>query len=86
MLTQGTNLYAVSEMLSHSIVAVTKDVYGHLVEDQKRAAAPLMSAALLAEIGSQRRSSALWRSSAPHDMALARPNIAHPEGFEPPTF
>lgn len=53
MLTQGTNLYAVSEMLSHSIVAVTKDVYGHLVEGQKRAAAPLMSAALLSKIGSQ---------------------------------
>jgi integrase len=39
MLAQGTDLYVVSEVLGHSSVAVTKDVYGHLVEGQKRAAA-----------------------------------------------
>ncbi len=53
MLAQGTDLYVVSEVLGHSSVAITKDVYGHLVEGQKRAAAALMSAALLSEIGSQ---------------------------------
>ena len=57
MVAQGTGLYVVSEVLGHSSVAITKDVYGHLVEVQKRAAAAL---ALLAEIcshnGSQGRS------------------------------
>lgn len=53
MLAQGTDLYVVSEVLGHSSVAITKDVYGHLVEGQKRAAAALMSAALFSEIGSQ---------------------------------
>lgn len=43
----------VSEVLGHSSVAITKDVYGHLVEGQKWAAAALMSEALLREIGSQ---------------------------------
>jgi integrase len=42
MLAQGTDLFVVSE-----------DVYGHLVEGQKRAAAELMSAQLLRDIGSQ---------------------------------
>ena len=53
MLAQRTDLYVVSEVLGHSSVAITKDVYGHLVEGQKRAAAQLMSRALLREIGSQ---------------------------------
>jgi integrase len=53
MLAQGTDLYVVSEVLGHSSVAITKDVYGHLVEGQKRAAATLMSAALLHDVGSQ---------------------------------
>jgi integrase len=53
MLAQGTDLYVVSEVLGHSSVAITKDVYGHLVEGQKRAAAQLMSSALLRDIGSQ---------------------------------
>ena len=53
MLAQGTDLYVVSEVLGHSSVAITKDVYGHLVEGQKRAAAQLMSTALFRDIGSQ---------------------------------
>lgn len=53
MLAQGTDLYVVSEVLGHSSIAITKDVYGHLVEGQKRAAAELMSRALLNDIGSQ---------------------------------
>ncbi len=44
MLAQGTDLYVVSGVLGHSSIAITKDVYGHLVEGQKRAAAELMSA------------------------------------------
>jgi integrase len=58
MLAQGTDLYVVSEVLRHSSVAITKDVYGHLVEGQKRAAATLMSAALLRDFGSQNGSHA----------------------------
>ncbi len=56
MLAQGTDLYVVSEVLGHSSVAITKDVYGHLVEGQKRAASALMSQALGldgSQIGSQ---------------------------------
>lgn len=53
MLAQGTDLYVVSEVLGHSSVAITKDVYGHLVEGQKRAAAQLMSSALLGGVGSR---------------------------------
>jgi len=52
MLAQGTDLYVVSEVLGHSSVAITKDVYGHLVEGQKRAAAARMSEALLRSNGS----------------------------------
>jgi integrase len=53
MLAQGIDLYVVSEVLGHSSVAITKDVYGHLVEGQKRAAAARMSAALLRSNGSR---------------------------------
>jgi hypothetical protein len=35
-----------SEVLGHASVAITKDVYGHLVESDKWAAAEAMSAAL----------------------------------------
>jgi site-specific recombinase XerD len=52
MLAQGTDLYVVFEVLGHSSVAITKDVYGHLVEGQKRAAAARMSQALLTPNGS----------------------------------
>jgi integrase len=48
----GTDLYVVSEVLGHSSVAITKDVYGHLVEGQKRAAATRMSEALPRSNGS----------------------------------
>ena len=52
MLAQGTDLYVVSEVLGRSSVAITKDVYGHLVEGQKRAAAARMLEALLRSNGS----------------------------------
>jgi hypothetical protein len=52
MLAQGTDLYVVSGVLGHASLAITKDVYGHLVEGQKRAASALMSQALLGLNGS----------------------------------
>lgn len=36
---QGTPLQVVSELLGHASIAITKDVYGHLLEGDKRAAA-----------------------------------------------
>jgi integrase len=53
MLAQGTDLYVASEVLGHSSVAITKDVYGHLVEGQKRVAAARMSEVLLTPNGSR---------------------------------
>ena len=54
MLAQGVRLEVVSEILGHaSIIAITKDVYGHLVEGDKRDAASAMADALLADVGSQ---------------------------------
>jgi integrase len=52
MLAQGTDLYVVSEVLGHASIAITKDVYGHLVEGHKREAAKAMSDALFGEFGS----------------------------------
>jgi integrase len=46
MLAQGVPLEVVSEVLGHSSIAITKDVYGHLTEGMKRAAAEKMAAAL----------------------------------------
>jgi site-specific recombinase XerD len=43
MLAQGTALHVVSEVLGHASIAITKDVYGHLLESDKRAAAESMS-------------------------------------------
>jgi site-specific recombinase XerD len=45
-LAQGAPLHVVSEVLGHASIAVTKDVYGHLLEGDKRAAAESMSRAL----------------------------------------
>jgi integrase len=57
MVAQGVPLEVVSEILGHASIAITKDVYGHLVDAGKRAAADAISAALMAEpeeaIGSQ---------------------------------
>jgi integrase len=48
MLAQGTPLQVVSEVLGHSSISVTADVYAHLFEGQKRVAAEAMTAALFA--------------------------------------
>ncbi|WP_433540934.1 site-specific integrase [Streptosporangium sandarakinum] len=47
MLAQGTPLHVVSEILGHASTSITKDVYGHLVEGEKRAATAAISGALL---------------------------------------
>jgi hypothetical protein len=47
VLAQGTPLHVVSEVLGHASIAITKDVYGHLVEGDKRTAAESMSRVLL---------------------------------------
>jgi Phage integrase family len=47
MLAQGTPLHVVSEILGHASIVITKVVYGHLVEGDKRAAAVSMSQTLL---------------------------------------
>ncbi|PWU46262.1 site-specific integrase [Micromonospora globispora] len=46
MLAQGTPLHMVSEVLGHTSIAITKDVYGHLMEGDRRLAAEAMSRAL----------------------------------------
>ncbi len=39
MLAQGVPLHEVSDVLGHSSVSITKDIYGHLVADRRKAAA-----------------------------------------------
>jgi integrase len=46
MLAQGTPLHVVSAILGHASIAITKDVYGHVLVDDRRAAAEAMSGAL----------------------------------------
>lgn len=46
MLAQGVPLEVVSEVLGHSSIYITKDVYGHLAEGARRDAAERMVAAL----------------------------------------
>jgi integrase len=46
LLAQGVNIKAISELLGHSSVAFTLQVYGHLLEETKREAADKMDAVL----------------------------------------
>jgi hypothetical protein len=46
MLAQGTPLGVVSEVLGHASIAITKDVYGHLLDGEKQAATEGITAAL----------------------------------------
>ncbi|MDR8407787.1 tyrosine-type recombinase/integrase [Nonomuraea sp. 3-1Str] len=50
MLAQGTPLHVVSDVLGHASIAITKDVYGHLMEGDKRAATEAISGALLGKL------------------------------------
>jgi hypothetical protein len=62
MLAQGTPLHVVSDVLGHTSITITKDVYGHLLDGGRRSAAEAMSAALFgaqplagSQTGSQRQ-------------------------------
>ena len=46
MLAQAVPLEVVSEVLGHASIRMTKDVYGHLIGNQKRDAADAMGIAL----------------------------------------
>ena len=46
LIAQGVNVKAISELLGHSSVAFTLQVYGHLLEETKHEAADKMDAAL----------------------------------------
>jgi integrase len=85
MLAHGTPLHVVSEVLGHASSAITKDVYGHLVEGDKRAAAESMSG-LLFGIWSRQRGflDGRNRRSGPGEAAVTW--LARSEGLEPPTF
>ncbi|MGI5268872.1 tyrosine-type recombinase/integrase [Nonomuraea sp. CA-218870] len=50
MLAQGTPLHVVSEVLGHASIAITKDIYGHLLEGDRRAATEAISSALLGKL------------------------------------
>jgi integrase len=49
MLAQGVKLQVVSEMLGHSSIRMTADVYGHILDPDRQAAAEIMNATLWAE-------------------------------------
>jgi integrase len=46
LIAQGVNIKAISELVGHSSVAFTPQVYGHLLEETKRETADKMNAAL----------------------------------------
>lgn len=46
MLAEGIPLHVVSEVLGHSSITITKDVYGHLVGGQMTVATDALAAAL----------------------------------------
>ena len=52
MLAQGVKLQVVSEVLGHSSIRMTADVYGHILAPDRQAAADAMTAALWSETGS----------------------------------
>ena len=88
MLAQSTPLHVVSEVLGQASIAIAKDVYGHLVEGDKRAAAESTTVVLFGARprprGSQPGSRGHKKSpSAGGEEPL---NWARPEGLEPPTF
>ncbi len=46
MLAQGVKLQVVSEVLGHSSIRMTADVYGHILAPDRQAAAEAMTVAL----------------------------------------
>ena len=87
MLAQGTPLHVVSEVLGHASIAITKDVYGHLVEGDERDAAESMTGVLF---GARSRRRGSQRGSRGHEKPLigrrGACDLARSEGLEPPTF
>ena len=88
MLAQGTPLHVVSEVLGRASIAITKDVYGHLVEGDKRAAAESMTGV---PFGARPR--AAWlparlpgAEEKPLSGRRVACDLARSEGLEPPTF
>ena len=90
MLAQGAPLHVVSEILGHASIAITKDVYGHLVEGDKRAAAQSMSGMLFgtrnrargSQRGSQRRKKNPSRTGEGHLTWRARRDL-NPQPSDP---
>jgi len=85
MLAQGTPLPVVSEILGHASITITKDVYGHLVEGDRRAVVASMSQALFGP-----EPGAVALKMAPKDTEKAPPQSgqepltwARSEGLEP---
>ena len=52
ILAQGVKLQVVSEVLGHSSIRMTADVYGHILAPDRQAAADAMTDALWSDIGS----------------------------------
>jgi integrase len=75
MLAQGVPLEVVSEILGHSSIYITKDVYGHLAEGAKRDAAERMAAVLTPKARVQASSSAKNRSSSLSGISRRRPSL-----------
>ena len=46
LIAQGVNVKAISELLGHSSVAFTLQVYGHLMDESKKETADKMNSAL----------------------------------------
>lgn len=97
-LAQGNPLHVVSEVLGHTSIAITKDVYGHLMEGDRRSAAEAMSRALFGQRGTvapsvapmciQVLTSADAKSARPcrSGWSGALSCSVRPKGFEPLTF
>jgi len=57
MLAQGVPIEVVSDILGHSSIRMTADVYGHILEPQRAAAADAMAKALWSNPGDDARTS-----------------------------
>ena len=77
----------VSEVLGHASITITKDVYGHLMEGDKRAAAESMSQALFGLTNMPWLPAWLpWARKRPLPIRVGASGLARSEGLEPPTF
>ena len=85
---QGTPLHVVSEVLGHASIAITKDVYGHLLEGDGRGGGgvdePGSVRWLRCSRGSQRGPQN--NKKTPRRTGKGPVSWARSEGLEPPTF